>query len=114
MPYTILGKDAMLDSLGVTHVSAHTADPGESGINEVSGGSYTRESISFSGSSGGNLDSSSQPQISIPGDPTTVTHIGFWTASSGGTLLGYKAIPSETFNNDGTLTITDVNLDLNL
>ena len=104
----------MLDSLGVTHVSAHTADPGESGTNEVSGGSYTREAISFSAASGGNLDSSTQPQLNIPGTPTTVSHIGFWTASSGGTFLGYKAITSETFNNDGTLTITDADLDLNL
>jgi len=66
MPYTVVGKNTMLTALGVTHVSAHTGDPGETGINEVTGGSYGRQSVTFTTASAGNLDSSNVPTIPIP------------------------------------------------
>lgn len=113
MPYTTNGKNAMLDNLGVTHVSAHTADPGETGTNEVVGGTYARKSITFSAAAAGAIDSSNTPVLDIPA-ATTVTHIGYWTALSGGTFLGYSDITDETFSNAGTLTISDADLDLNL
>lgn len=76
MPFTTAGKNQMLDNLGVTHVSAHTADPGDTGANEVSGGSYARQSITFGAAAAGALDSSNTPVIPIPAG-TTVTHLGF-------------------------------------
>lgn len=113
MPYTVTGKNTMLDALGVTHVSAHTADPGETGTSEVTGGTYARKSITFNAAASGNLDSSNAPVLDIPAG-TTVTHIGYWDALTGGNFLGYSDITDETFNNAGTITITDADLDLNL
>jgi hypothetical protein len=110
MPYTNTGKNKMLDALGVTEVSAHTADPGEAGNNEVTGGTYARASITYSAASGGSKSATTTPSINIPAG-TTVTHVGYWDAA--GNFLGYSAA-SESFTNDGTLTLTSSVMDLNL
>lgn len=112
MPFTTAAKNSMLDNLGVAYVSAHTADPGETGTSEVSGGSYARVAITYNPAAGGAIDSSNTPQINIPAG-TTVTHVGYWTALTGGTFLAYSDIADETFTNAGTLTIADSDLDLN-
>lgn len=97
----------------ITHLSAHTADPGDSGINEVVGGSYARQAITFNAAAGGAIDSSNQPAVPIPA-ATTVTHLGFWSALSAGSFLGGKILSApETFGSAGTLNLTDADLDLN-
>jgi hypothetical protein len=107
---TTPAKDIMLDALPNTlFASTHTAAPGESGANEVSGGTYARKSFTIGASSSANRDSTSQPVLDIPAG-TTVTHVGYWTAVTGGTFLGYKAITAETFSNAGTLTVSDVDI----
>ena len=113
MPYTVNGKNAMLGALGVTHVSAHTADPGETGASEVTGGTYARKSITFNAAAAGNLDSSNIPVLDIPAG-VTVTHIGYFSALTAGVFLASSDIVDETYSNAGTLTITDADLDLNL
>ena len=114
MAYTTVGKNKMLAALGVTHVSAHTGDPGQTGTAEISNaGIYGRISISFSAPVGGALDAVGVQEIAIPAG-TTVTHLGYWDSEDAGAFLAVSAIPPETFNNEGTLTVTDVDLDLNL
>jgi hypothetical protein len=96
----------------ITHVSAHTAAPNDSGSNEVSGGSYARAAIAFNAASGGSMDDSTNGAvINIPAG-TTVTHIGFWSASSAGTFLGYADVTDEVFAGAGTYTVTDADLDI--
>lgn len=113
MPYTVAGKNQMLDNLAITHVSAHTADPTDAGLNEVSGGSYARQSVTYTAATGGAIDSTNTPAIPIPAG-TTVTHIGYWSALVGGTMLAFDVLATaETFANEGTLTISDSDLDLN-
>ncbi len=111
MPYSTHAKNLMLDSLGVTHVSAHTAIPDADGSGEVSGGAYARKSITYGGASAGAKDSTNQPELDIPAG-TTVQAVGYWTAVTGGTFLGYTAV-TETYTNAGTLTVADSDLDLN-
>ena len=112
MPYTTAGKDLMLDALpGTMYASAHTALPDDTGSNEVTGGTYARKSVTIAASSAANRDSSTQPVLDIPAG-TTVTHVGFWDAASGGTFLGFKAITAETFSNAGTLTVSDADFTL--
>jgi hypothetical protein len=103
----------MLDELGTlgTHVSAHTADPGATGTDEVTGGSYARQSVTWNAASASNLDSSNQPVIPIPAS-TTITHIGLWSAVSGGTFYGSWDITDEVFGSSGNYTCSD--LDWNL
>lgn len=112
MPFTNAGKNQMLDNLGVTHVSAHTADPGDTGANEVSGGSYARQPITFGSAASGAIDSSNTPVIPIPAG-VTVTHLGYWTALTGGECRATSDITDEAFGSAGNLTVSDADLDLN-
>lgn len=120
MPYSTAAKNLMLNALRgtnpttpITHVSAHTASPGDNGANEVSGGSYARVAISFNAAASGSMDDSTNGAVlNIPAG-TTVTHIGFWSASTAGTFLGYADVTDEAFAGAGTYTVTDADLDLN-
>ena len=121
MPYSTYLKHLWLNVLrGVVadidtpHVSLHTASPGDTGANEVSGGSpaYARKAITFNAASGGSLDSSNAPVFDVPAG-TTVTHVGFWDASTAGNFLGYADVTDEAFGAQGTYTLTDADLDLN-
>jgi hypothetical protein len=116
MPYTTEGKNAMLDYLATiaTHMGLHTAVPSTGTPNEVAGGSpaYARKANTYNAAAAGNLDNSNAPVFDVPGG-ITVTHVGFWTAASGGTLLAYAAVTNETFGAQGTYTATDADLDLN-
>ena len=114
MPYSTAGKNAMLDHLRTLadFVSVHTGNPGDTGASEVSGGSYARGAITFNAASAGSIDSSAQPDINIPSG-TTVTHLGFWSAATGGTFYGSGTIASETYGSAGVLSVVDANLDLN-
>lgn len=106
-------KNAMLDHLDtlVTHVSAHTADPGTTGTSEVVGGSYARQSITFAAAATGNLNSSNTPVIPIPA-ATTITHLGLWSALTVGTYYGSMDITDETFSSAGNYTVTDADVNL--
>lgn len=108
-------KNLMLDALGAVAVyaSLHTADPGATGTSEVSGGSpaYARKAITWNAASGGDLDNNANPVFDVPGS-TTITHLGFWSAATGGTFYGSADITDETFGGQGTYTTTDVDLTL--
>lgn len=117
------GKNQMLDAVrgSITHVSLHTADPGDAGSSEVSGGSpaYARKTISSSASSGGVVTFSALPTFDVPAG-ITVTHLGFWTAVTGGTIKWSEELknsggtPSpQTFTTQGTLALASVTLNLN-
>lgn len=93
-----------------SHASLHTAEPNASGSNEVSGGSYTREAISWATASNGTAVSDADIVFDVPGS-TTITHIGYWSASSAGTFYGSRALDTQqTYATDGTYTIASGNL----
>jgi len=116
MPYGSLGKNAMLDALGAlaVFVSLHEGDPGDTGLNEISGGSpaYIRKAITWNAASGGSLDSSNQPVLDV-GAGKTVSYVGFWSAESAGVFYGAADVTDEVFGAQGTYTLTDADLDLN-
>jgi hypothetical protein len=87
-------------------ISAHTADPGSSGANEVSGAGYARVQTTW-GSATAGVISGSQVNITIP-TGVTVTWGGVWSASSGGTWLGTSAsaFTGQAFPSGGTLQLT--------
>jgi hypothetical protein len=112
MPYTNAAKNAMLDrhvgktnTLVVTHLSLHTADPTTTGNNEVTGGSYARVSVSASdfavagNSIQGAILLSADKQFAGPASGTA-TFFGTWGA--GPTFLGGGTITGDTaFNAAG-------------
>lgn len=97
MPFSTAGRNAALGGVGVTHASLHSGFPGNNGANEISGGSpaYARKSVTFDAASGGSRAQSGTAVFDVPGS-TTVRHIGFWTALTGGTFLGYHPIGGQT------------------
>jgi hypothetical protein len=106
------GRNLMLDGFAAsaTHVSLHTADPSTNGASEVTGGSYTRESAAWGSASNGNVTNGSNIVFDVPGS-TTITHLGYWSSSSGGTFYGSRALDaSQTYATAGTYTISAGNL----
>lgn len=103
---TDASKNTAADAIAaiISYVSAHTGVPGSGGANEVSGGAYARQAISFNAASGGVITNTAQIDIPIPVS-TTVAYIGVWTALSGGTFRGYADITDEVFSASGTCRI---------
>jgi len=118
MPYSTLGKNAMLDALGAlaVFVSLHSADPGDNGANEhsTSGGSpvYARKAITWNPANAGSKDDSNVPVFDVPAG-RTVLYVGFWSLVTGGVFYGAALVTQEDFGAQGTYTLTDADLDLN-
>lgn len=106
------GKHLMLDGFGtgVVFVSLHTADPGVSASAEVTGGAYTREASSWAAAASGSVSTDAQIVFDVPGS-TTITHLGYWSASTSGTFYGSRALDtSQTYSTAGTYTIAIGNI----
>jgi len=98
--------DAMLNNGsfagGATvYVSLHTADPGEDGASEVTGGSYARQaSGGFAAAASGTTDNDSAINFtSMPA--VTVTHVGIWSAVSAGNFYIGGALSAQKTTNAG-------------
>jgi hypothetical protein len=114
MPYSIAGKNLMLDALAPPFASLHNADPGDNGANELSGGSpaYARKANAWNPASGGSKDNSNQPVFDVPAGGK-VLYVGFWSLVTGGVFYGAALVTEENFGAQGTYTLTDADLDLN-
>jgi hypothetical protein len=115
MPLNDTAKHVMLNHLGTLAVfaSLHTADPGATGTNEVTGGSpaYARKAITWNAAASGNLDNNANPVFDVPAG-TTVTHVGLWSAVTGGTFYGSFDVTDEAFASQGTYTLTDADISI--
>lgn len=111
---TTNGQNAVLDELDnqVNFLSAHTAAPGETGANEVTGGTYARKAVTLAAASAGSKAISGSVVFDIPAG-TTVTHIGCFTAVTAGTFIAWDDMTSaEPFGADGTLTVDTLTFNL--
>jgi hypothetical protein len=102
----------MLDAFGAAadFVSLHTDDPSTTGTNEVTGGSYTRESPAWGTASAGAITNASAIVFDVPSS-TTIKFLGYWSASTAGTFYGSRALDqNQTFATAGTYTIAIGNL----
>lgn len=90
--------------------SLHTAEPDASGSNEVTGGTYAREAITWAAASGGTAVSDAEIVFDVPAG-ATITHLGYWSAGTAGTFYGSRALDvSQEFASAGTYTIAAGNL----
>ena len=101
-------------AISTPYISLHTADPGETGASECTGGSYARQAGSFGAASGGAISTDADLQFtSMPA--CTVTHVGVWDAASGGNFLWGGALSaSKTVNSGDTFEIASGDLDVTL
>jgi hypothetical protein len=107
MPFTDSALNVGADAIAAASrwVSAHTADPGSTGLNEVAGGSYARQQTTWPSAASGDT-TGSQVAIPIPAS-TSVTHWGLWSAATGGSFRGGFALgATEVFGAGGTLNHT--------
>lgn len=82
------------------YVSLHTADPGETGASEVTGGSYARQAGTFGVASARGTDNTGNIDfVSMPA--ATVTHVGIWDAVSAGNFLWGGALDASKTTNSG-------------
>lgn len=113
MPYNAAGKNTMLDSFRAAYPYAglHSGVPTTG--NEMTGGSpaYARKAHGLGAASGGSSTNGSSVVFDVPSG-STVSHVGYWTASSGGTCGGYDDVTSESFGGQGTYTLTSQTIDL--
>jgi len=106
------GKNLMLSGFTgtATYVSLHTDDPSTNGANEVTGGTYARQSAAWGSPSNGAVSNASNIVLNVPAS-TTIKFIGYWSASSGGTFYGSRALDTnQTFATAGTYTVSSGNL----
>lgn len=105
VPVTERGEltDAFLAD--VTHISLHSADPSTTGANELTGNAYARAAATFAAAGADNIAENSG-DISFPeatGAWSEATHVGLWTASSGGTFKGGKALATPRTADSGDI-----------
>ena len=110
--------DAVINagSFAVTtvYVSLHTADPSTSGANEVTGGSYARQTASFGAASGGAGSNDAQVEFTLM-PSCTITHVGLWDAvTAGNWLWGGALAASKVVNSGDTVRFATGDLDVDL
>jgi hypothetical protein len=96
MPLSANGETTVLAALlAGRFISLHTGDPGNTGASEVAGGSYARQSATFTNAGSNPTVASNNALIQYPTATAawgTITHFGIWSAASGGTFYGGAAV----------------------
>ena len=100
------GETAVLAPLtAVAYVSLHTADPGNAGGSEISGGAYARQGpVTFANAGNNPTVASNSAIVTFPAATAPWGSIGFfgvWTALTGGTYQGSGAIATPKTVNTG-------------
>jgi hypothetical protein len=100
------GEAAVLAPLTTTaYVSLHTADPGNTGASEVSGGAYARQGPTTFANAGANPTVASNSSIiTYPAATAAWGAIGFfgvWDAATGGNFRGSGAVTTPKLVNSG-------------
>lgn len=80
--FTTACKNNMLDAASLALASLHSGFPGQTGVNEIFGGSpaYARKAITVSAASGGLRALAVAVTFDVP--PSTIRWIGFWGTGS--------------------------------
>jgi len=66
------------------YVSLHTASPGGTGANEVGGGSYARQVVTFTNSTGGAGAVENETEMEFTMPLVSVSHFAIWDAATAG------------------------------
>lgn len=82
---------------------------------EISGGSpaYARKAVAYSSAAGGTMDDSTDGAVFDVPASAVVNGVGFFSASTSGTLYAVDPVTEESFGSQGTYTLNDADLHLN-
>jgi hypothetical protein len=101
-----IGVTAMQNA--ATHLSLHSAQPSTAGSNETTAG---RVAASWGAAANGDFSTLTNKSFTGGAAGGAVTHVGFWSASTGGTFYGWLALTGDqTFNSAGEYTITSLSV----
>ncbi len=108
-------RDVNFSVTGV-YTSLHTADPAETGANELSAtGAYVRSGATFNAAAAGALDNVANIVFTTMMPSGTVTHVGLWDAQAAGNHLWNGALSASKNVNEGdTFQIGAGDLDISL
>lgn len=94
MPLATAGESAALTAITTGRfISLHTGLP--TGGNEVTGGSYARQSGTFTQSGNNPMTAANSTVIEFPvasANWGNITHVGVYSAATGGDLIAYEAL----------------------
>lgn len=89
----------------ITHVSLHSAAPNATGSNETTA---ARRPIAWSAAVAGDITASNIAFTGVAANGP-VTHLGYWSAATGGTFYGFRALAGDqSANAAGEYTVTSV------
>lgn len=101
-------RNTAFTQVATVYLGLHTADPAGTGANEVTGGSYARQPITFGAPTGSGHILTSSSTATFTGMPAcTVTHLSVWDALTSGNM--YLGGPSGTV---GMYFTTDLSTEL--
>jgi hypothetical protein len=109
--YTDAARNAMLDHYAglARWVSLHSGDPGETGTAELIAVPYGRQQINWNAAVLGRVGSDSKPLLRVP-QGVQATHIGLWSAQSGGTFYGAADVADVTYRTEAGYVLTSLSL----
>lgn len=118
--YRVSATNLAANTFSVSHASGGAIVTGGTDITagtstrwvELTGGTYARVASAFAAAALGGDDDSTAHAVNVPAS-TTVAVVGYWTASSAGTLIIATSVTPEVFAGAGTYTISDSKFDLN-
>jgi hypothetical protein len=88
------------------YVALHSADPGTTGLNPTTA---ARLAASWSAASNGAVTAAANLAFTGGASNGAVTHVGYWSAATGGTFYGSQALTGDaTFNSAGQYTLTSL------
>lgn len=105
---TILNIGAAAMQSAMTHAQIHTAQPSAGGSNEATS---ARQAITWVTAANGDMVATVDLSFTGGASNGAATHIGFWSASSGGTFYGWQLLTGDqTFNAAGEYTVTGISI----
>jgi len=103
---TILNIGNAAQQAAMTHMAIHTAQPDAAGSNQETS---ARQVITWVTAANGDIIATVDLAFTGGAASGPATHIGFWSASSGGTFYGWLPLTGDqTFNAAGEYTVTGV------
>lgn len=92
----------------ITHLGGHTASPGGTGANEMTGTGYARGAVSWGSATDNGTTASivGTATITIPNAGATLDYVGGWSASTSGTFRDQMNVTDITYAAGGTAAVT--------
>ena len=105
---TLLNIGANAMAAAATHIAIHTAQPDAAGSNQSTA---ARQAAGWATAANGDIAIGSTLSFTGGAASGPATHVGFWSALTGGTFYGWQALTGDqAFNAAGEYNVTALTL----